>query len=274
MPKPAEFMYVLVTNMSLAKHLHELGLSEKETQVYLALLSAGIITAGQLSKACNINRSTLYPVLESLEQQRLVVAKKEVNEVTTYKAVSVETIVRMADKALNTSIEGEKVITTILPKLNSLYKGTKKKPHVQIFEGKEGVTNALKDALEHPSRSTVRMYSSVHKLFQTLPHFLPSFTAQRIKRGISVKGIYSASYEAHALAETPGDSIEIIPKEHAPSSDIVIYDDKVNLTSHDDLVSIQVKSQDIADVLERIFDLAFEGSKTLQQHPGHKQIEH
>lgn len=53
--------------------LQKLGLSKKEVEVYSALLEYGKTTPARLSKATNINRSTVYVVLEKLKEKRLII---------------------------------------------------------------------------------------------------------------------------------------------------------------------------------------------------------
>jgi sugar-specific transcriptional regulator TrmB len=52
--------------------LQKLGLSEKETEVYLALFAQGKTTPARLAKATNINRSTVYAVLVTLKEKGLI----------------------------------------------------------------------------------------------------------------------------------------------------------------------------------------------------------
>ena len=53
--------------------LQKLKLSNKEIEVYLALFEHGKTTPARLAKATNINRSTVYVVLEKLKEKRLIV---------------------------------------------------------------------------------------------------------------------------------------------------------------------------------------------------------
>ena len=68
--------------MIIPKHLvdrvrHYLGLNMYETQLWLALLSHGVATAGELAEAANVPRSRSYDVLDSLSQKGLVVMKSD-----------------------------------------------------------------------------------------------------------------------------------------------------------------------------------------------------
>ena len=65
-----------------AKKFAKLGLSDKEAQVYLALLKHGKATGYQLSKKSKVDRSTIYFILDELRKKDLVVraphAKKHI----------------------------------------------------------------------------------------------------------------------------------------------------------------------------------------------------
>ncbi len=52
--------------------LKEMGMSEKETIVYLSLLKLGSSTASKISKRAKLNRVTTYSLLESLKNKSFV----------------------------------------------------------------------------------------------------------------------------------------------------------------------------------------------------------
>lgn len=56
---------------------HFIGLNLYETQIWLALLSHGVATAGELAEAAGVPRSRSYDILESLSKKGLVVVKSE-----------------------------------------------------------------------------------------------------------------------------------------------------------------------------------------------------
>ena len=56
----------------LEKYLQEIGLSDKEASVYVALLQVDNDSVLDLAKRTKINRTTIYPVLESLAKKGLI----------------------------------------------------------------------------------------------------------------------------------------------------------------------------------------------------------
>lgn len=66
----ARLFYLRYDDAMLEKYLEEIGLSDKEAAVYLALLQVENSAITDLAKKTKINRTTVYPVLQSLEKRR------------------------------------------------------------------------------------------------------------------------------------------------------------------------------------------------------------
>src|SRR3990167_4868713 len=64
-------------NLFMLKELQDIGLSEKESRVYLAALELGRATADQLAKQAKIKRPTTYVQLESLMKMGLMSTYEE-----------------------------------------------------------------------------------------------------------------------------------------------------------------------------------------------------
>jgi len=69
----------------LEKYLQEIGLGDKEAAVYAALLQVDDDSVLDLSKKTKINRTTIYPVLESLAKKGLI-SEVKVNAKVRYQA--------------------------------------------------------------------------------------------------------------------------------------------------------------------------------------------
>ena len=73
----------------LEKYLEELGLSDKEAVVYLALLQFDNAAPSQIAEKTKLNRSTVYVVLESLEKKGLA-SETNVGKTVHYQAAAPE----------------------------------------------------------------------------------------------------------------------------------------------------------------------------------------
>ena len=58
--------------MNSTKALQDMGLSEKESQVYVALLELGKANVARIAQQSNIKRPTVYVLLEDLRKKGLV----------------------------------------------------------------------------------------------------------------------------------------------------------------------------------------------------------
>ena len=66
----------MVNEHALTVSLEEFGLSKYEAQAYVALISKGTISAGELAYYSDLPRTKVYPTLLKLENKRLVIISK------------------------------------------------------------------------------------------------------------------------------------------------------------------------------------------------------
>lgn len=257
------------TNSLLIKNLIEFGLSEKEAEVYLALIKLEIAPVQEIAKSAGINRSSTYVVLDSLKKKGLV-SMSEDESIQQYVATSPDALLRIA----KTSAEKQKNILlnieNIVPELKALHKDTKKKPKIRVFEGDDGLKQAFEDSLSSKEK-LIRICSSHEDLFKVSPHLLEYFKGyvdSRIKKGIKMHGIHPDSELArHLLKQGPKnfDIPVLIPKNKFRFPvDFAIYDNTVGFMSREKAgFAIVIENNDIAEVMKNVFDLAWAEAKRI-----------
>ncbi len=115
---------MIVQKDFLAK-LKDFGLNSYESKLWVALLSRGVSTAGELSDISNVPRSRAYDVLESLEKKGFIVMK--VGKPIKYLAVPPgEVVERVKKRVLEDAELQNKVLsnlkgTDLLTELNTLH---------------------------------------------------------------------------------------------------------------------------------------------------------
>jgi HTH-type transcriptional regulator, sugar sensing transcriptional regulator len=120
------------------ERLLELGLSEKEAQVYLAMLELGPTGVNDIAKKAEVNRSTTYLHLESLARRGLA-SHVEREGKTVYTAESpkrLEQLIHDEQAELKTK---QKKLGESLPYFMALFNAIEDKPKVRFFEGEEGI---------------------------------------------------------------------------------------------------------------------------------------
>src|ERR1035437_7851585 len=119
----------------LEKYLQEIGLNEKETAVYLALLQYDNASVLDVSTKTKINRSTTYTILESLAKKGLV-SETTVGKKTHYQAEPPERLETFVERQKVILEEHSKRLKDIIPQIKSVQRESGEKPLVQYFEGK------------------------------------------------------------------------------------------------------------------------------------------
>ncbi len=113
------------------KSLQNLGLTEREAEIYLILLDTGSTTTGQIIKKSGLHKATVYSILQRLIDQGLVsyVIK---DGIRYFEAADPDTL-------LNVLREREENLLEVLPELKRRKDSAKQKQKITVFEGWKGM---------------------------------------------------------------------------------------------------------------------------------------
>lgn len=144
--------------MNLENYLKELGLNEKEIQVYLANLSLGEVAIVPIVAKTQLPRTTVYHILERLNSEKLI----EIIETATrrmYVPYPPRTILTRLQEHKNKLEEKIDSLEHSLPELMQLYSVSPFQPKVRMFHGIEvrqifeDITNSPIDLIEYVSET-------------------------------------------------------------------------------------------------------------------------
>lgn len=238
--------------------LHSIGLSDKETDLYLELLKYDFLSPTEISRKTGINRTTVYPILEQLMQKRLV-REVEGSKKGKYMAESPERLKTYFQEKMAKFEEQERLLDDVIPQLRGLeHRDSNSEPVVKYYSGRQGVLDSLHDYLEIiPSGSEVAMVYSqdfVEKMFT--PSEMKVARSLRIKRSLSVKTIYS--YSKGEREPVKNSTRVMLPEKYKVLGDIAFTDDVVRFYSGEkELFGIIVRSKEIAQTLKVLHELAY-----------------
>ncbi len=243
--------------------LQKLGLNKKEADLYISFLGMGSGKVSEIAKRAGINRTSAYDILASLSQKGLVsISGKEPKQ--EYRCEDPDQILKFLKHNIERKEEDYRYAQILLPELKSMYKsGTR--PQVRFYEGIEGMKQVYEDTLT-ASGPFVAMasYDDMHK---TLKGYFPQYYRRRAAKGLFVRGIVPATelaYERKLLNKLEARELALVPKEIFDiSPDIEIYDNKVMIASWKEELGIIIESQEIADALKKLFELAWREAKRL-----------
>jgi sugar-specific transcriptional regulator TrmB len=119
--------------------LREMGFEEREVKIYLLLLKEGDLPALAISRKTEIDRTTIYDILEKLSNKGIVSVYIE-NKAKKFKALTPEKLL-VFFKEKYSSLE------KIIPELNKIINYEKDKTTCELFTGKEGLKSVLKDLI-------------------------------------------------------------------------------------------------------------------------------
>lgn len=248
-------------NIDIKKSLEYIGFSEKEVLIYLALLSLGKGTVTQISKKAGVNRPTAYHILASLESKNLVkVSGKEPKQ--EYVSESPDQIEKLIDEKIKADeariVEARKII----PELKSIH-NVLNRPRVLFYEGKDGLERVYENTLT--STEEIRAFASVEDVNLALPNYFPQYYKRRAKKNISIRAIFPDSDDARELIKHDSEELrrtQIVPNQkYSFHPEINIYDDKVMIASWREKLGIIIESQEIADAMKKIYELAWIGAE-------------
>lgn len=250
--------------------LDKSGLSKEMLLVYKTLLNSGFSTAGKISKKTGFKRSYTYKLLDQLIEKNLVNKNKKTKNVTFFYPKSPEQINELIE-------ETEKGIDTEKIKLNkqvseylSLFNMLEGKPNILFSEGIEGIKKLYKDILIE--KSDIKLIRSIKdKISPELTKLLNEQRDLQKKEGIKISVIGplnkpNKNQNIKTLKEHDQKyliSRKIVDaKEFQNEAQILIYGNKVAITSYDDfIITTTIESPAIKKTFESIFNLLWSGGK-------------
>ena len=239
-------------NKALLTILQNLGLSENESRVYLAALSLGPATAISIARAGAINRTTVYPVVESLKQKGLV--RLDVRGLKKlYVAASPEMLEQILE---NRKTEFQKV----LPDFLSLYQLEGSESFIKYYEGVAGVKTVyeslLTDVKPHEQYMVIGQqdawYSADRKYFQ-------KFIERRGKLPINIRLLLkdsTLSREQKKFEKNYNEAIKLLSPKIKLNANIVIIPKKVVL--HQlvaPVTAIVIENKSVVQTLQEVFEI-------------------
>lgn len=235
----------------------DLGLPEKEADIYLALLSMGSSTIDALAKETKIKRSTVYVQLKTLLKKGLISSRKE-GKIVQFVAESPNNLKRVLEQYL-VEIEKKKAqAESLIPILLSQFIDKGARPAVRVFEGKEGLTNIRNEVLNMKSKE----YHLVMAIDETYNIFsrkeLMEFSQARMSKGITSCVLYT-SRDKDMLVMPPQEVRRVDRKLFDFGTDVYIFDNKVVFTSTADaIIGVVIESAPVAQTMRSLFKLAWD----------------
>ena len=230
----------MIVQSDLLNKLKAFGLNTYESKLWMALLSRGVSTAGELSDIANVPRSRSYDVLESLEKKGFIMMK--IGKPIKYVAVKPSEVLDRVKKKIESDAQTQTMMidkikeSEVLEELRMLHsKGIQTVDPGELtgsIKGRNNIYNHMSSAVKNATKSVVimgtdedivRMADSLKKAFN------------RAKRNdIPVKIAAPINEISKDAASQISDSVELKHADKIKARFMIVDDNEVTFMLTDD----------------------------------------
>ncbi len=226
--------------------LRNIGLTQGERKVYLALLDLGSTTTGDITKKSRVSGSKVYEVLDRLREKGFanVITK---NGVKYFEAAEPYRILDYLKEKESRLAKEKLEIQKILPELMLRRKSTVKND-VKVFTGWEGLKTAEEDILESLDKGEEWLSMGLAHQPKEWEIYFTEKHVERAAKGIILKHLLNEKYRSlyHARKHMANTYFRFLPKEMEMPMSTEIYKNKV-------LIFILEKECPLAIIIENKF---------------------
>lgn len=242
--------------------LKHLGLSDKESSVYLAALELGPSPVQDISHKAKVNRATTYVMIESLSARGLISTFVK-GKKRFYAAESPERLLSILEKHQAELDEKRKELEGVMPMLHALFNTEGAKPQIRYLEGLEGL-ETVRTVFEKLEGEFSQMYSydevqaSEEIIHGHGKHHASLRSDQTPHRVLLV----AKNPDAVTLPEMGDGEFRVLPADKFPlQGSVTVRGNHVLLYSYkSSILSVVIVSKEIAGVVRSLFDLAWGGA--------------
>jgi HTH-type transcriptional regulator, sugar sensing transcriptional regulator len=227
--------------------LENIGLTNAEIKVYLALLELGTSTAGPIIQKTGLQNSVTHMTLHKLVEKGFIsfILKGKTKH---YQASDPRNI-------LNFIEDKKKSFEKILPEL--MIKRLNKVPQeAEIYEGFQGFKNMLyeliKDGKKGDEYLFFTFYTEDAEMMEKVHNFYREFEKVRKDRGLIIKGI---AYESMRKQFTNRDMSTLLFVDFPTPNNVTIFNDAIAFSPLSDgqYMSFLIRSKNLADSFRNYF---------------------
>ena len=233
------------------KLLKNIGLTDSEIKVYLALLELGSTSKGPIVDKSRVASSKIYELLEKLIQKGLVscVIRSKVKYFEAAPPTRILDYIREKEDKLRQ--QGEK-LQELIPALEMKRSMAGIGSETQVFKGMKGAKTSFNDILEELNKGDEYYVLGISKFTPHFERFVVNFHRKRARLGIKCRVIVNelAKDIGKKLEKIKLTKIRYLQKELFTPVVFIIYKDKTLISIGLDEIFIQVKSKNLSTGLK------------------------
>jgi len=229
---------------SLYDLLRQIGLSDGEAKVYLALLTLGSVTVHRIKEETHLHRTTIYDFLEKLLNKGLAsyVVKNGVNY---YQAAH-------PNKLLDFLKEKEDLVQQSLPALTQLSQLPQEEVKMEVYRGPEALKSVLNDVLRLGKDYVI--FGVDETMFkEKFGPFMEQFFTK--EKRLKFHERILTSDDAKFVYDKPTTDYRFISRKYFNPTPTYVWGDNVAMLIWDPLTVIRIKSAKLADSYLKYFEI-------------------
>lgn len=236
--------------------LSRFGLTEKEAKAFLELIALGASPVAEWAKQAQINRSSMYVILEKLQKDGLVTTFTS-NGVSHVQAIPIVELKALINDKEDFLAETKSQFEKLLPELQKLEKNNGVTPKVKFYEGKKRVETMYEEVLKENSFCA---FFNPQRIKTYMPEYFDKIPQNLRQNGGVAKELLIPCKEASEYIEkylSPKHQIKLLGSKVDFSSDTIITNQKIYLVgySKDDVVGTEIWNEELAQTQATLFDL-------------------
>ena len=231
----------------MKENLQELGLSEGEAEIYLALFKLTNASITQLAKKTGRHRTNIYDTIEKLKEKCLV-SESITDNKRVFSAADPENL-------LNYLKEKEETANEIVQELHQFQKSLKNEIQVETYKGTAGLKSVFRDILRE--KKDYIGYGEGRRFMVILPIFYEQFRNKLEELGIATRLILKKGIKIPFRKW-----LQIKYLDYISPSTTFIYGDKVAIVIWQPFpTAIKITDKQVADSYRTYFEVMWKQAK-------------
>ncbi len=247
--------------MNLEEILEKIGLSKRESLIYLHLLKSGPLSPTHIADKTGIKRPNVYDSLKSLESKGLIHYQLK-NKRRLIVASSPNNLLEVNKQRFD-------LTKKVLPTLLALDKEQSFEPTISFYQGRKGLRDLIREYPKAKNKEAWFLISAQDTNKMLGKGFIEDLIQERIKRGTKLRSLQTIDkaepWEGHTTeAGSKITEIAYVPPEYSFSLSVGVFDDVVVvLSSKREGFGFRVESKEFAAVIRMLYDIAWKNSGKL-----------
>jgi HTH-type transcriptional regulator, sugar sensing transcriptional regulator len=243
--------------------LREVGLTDNEARVYVALNELGLSTIGPIVDKAGISNSKIYIVLEKLVKKGLVSHVLK-NNVKHYKVGEPQRLLDFLEQKKSAITEQEHKINALIPALLASRKHATRE--VEVFEGFNGLKAVRERALLSLRRGDELLVLGASRFSTSqYEHYWENFHRRRIALGIKCRFIMeheTRSNQGKRRSSWKLTRVRYMPRGASQPMRVDIYGNHVDIAIDAvDPFVISIKSEEISASFRGYFEMLWSSTR-------------